>query len=168
LDELLALADFVTLHVPKTDLTHHMIGQPQIQLMKKGSYLLNASRGTVVQLDAAEVALRSGHLAGAAFDVYPTEPEANINDWTNILQNCPNTILTPHIGGSTEEAQETIGTELAEKMIKMINSGSTGSAVNFPSVELPYGGPNTHRILNVHKNIPGVLKVNAGFFLDRC
>jgi len=157
LEELLEQADFVTLHVPKTDQTKNMITEKQLKMMKKSSYLLNASRGTVVDIPALANALRSGHLAGAAVDVYPTEPEANIKDWQNELQNCPNTILTPHIGGSTEEAQYAIGLEVADKLIKFINTGSTATAVNFPNLDLPVT-KGTHRILNIHKNVPGVLK----------
>lgn len=136
-----------------------MIAGPQIKVMKKGAYLLNASRGNVVDLDALEAALKEGHLAGAAIDVFPTEPEININNWTHPLQKLKNVILTPHIGGSTEEAQYAIGVEVAERIISFINSGTTSGAVNFPNIELPYGGPTTHRILNIHKNVPGVLKV---------
>jgi len=157
LEELLEQADFVTLHVPKTDQTKNMITEKQLKMMKKSSYLLNASRGTVVDIPALANALRSGHLAGAAVDVYPTEPEANIKHWQNELQNCPNTILTPHIGGSTEEAQYAIGLEVADKLIKFINTGSTATAVNFPNLDLPVT-KGTHRILNIHKNVPGVLK----------
>jgi D-3-phosphoglycerate dehydrogenase len=158
LEEVLTQADFVTLHVPKTDQTKNMITEKQLKMMKKSSYLLNASRGTVVDIPALANALRSGHLAGAAVDVYPTEPEANIKDWQNELQNCPNTILTPHIGGSTEEAQYAIGLEVADKLIKFVNNGSTATAVNFPKLDLPVGQTGTHRILNIHKNVPGVLK----------
>jgi len=158
LEEVLTQADFVTLHVPKTDQTKNMITEKQLKMMKKSSYLLNASRGTVVDIPALANALRSGHLAGAAVDVYPTEPEANIKDWQNELQNCPNTILTPHIGGSTEEAQYAIGLEVADKLIKFVNNGSTATAVNFPKLDLPVGQSGTHRILNIHKNVPGVLK----------
>jgi len=158
LEEVLTQADFVTMHVPKTDQTKNMITEKQLKMMKKSSYLLNASRGTVVDIPALARALRSGHLAGAAVDVYPTEPEANIKDWQNELQNCPNTILTPHIGGSTEEAQYAIGLEVADKLIKFINSGSTATAVNFPKLDLPVGPKGAHRILNIHKNVPGVLK----------
>jgi len=158
LDQLLKTSDFVTLHVPKTEATHEMIGEKEIMKMKPGSYLLNASRGTVVVLPALVNALNSGHLAGAAVDVYPVEPEGNNDNWVSELQQCKNTILTPHIGGSTEEAQTAIGIELAHKIIKLIDTGSTSGAVNFPSIELPYAGPTTHRILNVHKNVPGVLK----------
>jgi len=158
LDNLLQEADIVTLHVPNTPQTNRMIDASKIALMKKGSYLINASRGSVVDLEALNDALRNGQLNGAAIDVYPEEPEGNNKNWKNILQGAPNCILTPHIGGSTEEAQLAIGLELADKMIKMINSGSTLGAVNFPNVDLPYGGTGTHRILNIHKNIPGVLK----------
>jgi len=158
LEEILTQADFVTLHVPKTDQTKNMITEKQLSLMKKSSYLLNASRGTVVDIPALAKALKSGHLAGAAVDVYPTEPEANIKNWQNELQNCPNTILTPHIGGSTEEAQYAIGLEVADKLVKFINTGSTATAVNFPKLDLPVSQTGTHRILNIHKNVPGVLK----------
>jgi D-3-phosphoglycerate dehydrogenase len=158
LEEVLTQADFVTLHVPKTDQTKNMITEKQLSLMKKSSYLLNASRGTVVDIPALAKALKSGHLAGAAVDVYPTEPEANIKNWQNELQNCPNTILTPHIGGSTEEAQYSIGLEVADKFVKFINTGSTATAVNFPKLDLPVSQSGTHRILNIHKNVPGVLK----------
>ncbi len=137
-----------------------MIGEKQLMTMKKGSHLLNASRGTVVDIGALRAALQSGHLAGAAVDVYPTEPEANTQQWVCELQGCPNTILTPHIGGSTEEAQHAIGVEVADKIVRLINTGSTSSAVNFPAIELPLRpGTQTHRILNIHKNVPGVLKV---------
>jgi D-3-phosphoglycerate dehydrogenase len=158
LEEVLTQADFVTLHVPKTDQTKNMITEKELKMMKKSSYLLNASRGTVVDIPALANSLKSGHLAGAAVDVYPTEPEANIKNWQNELQSCPNTILTPHIGGSTEEAQYAIGLEVADKLIKLINTGSTATAVNFPKLDLPVGPKGTHRILNIHKNVPGVLK----------
>jgi D-3-phosphoglycerate dehydrogenase len=158
LEELLKTADFVTLHVPKTEQTNNMIGEKEIQLMKKGSYLLNASRGSVVQLEHVVKALRSGHLYGCYIDVFPEEPEENTNSWFHELSTCPNTTMTPHIGGSTEEAQFAIGKEVGDKIIKYINSGSTLQATNFPSIELPYGGQNTHRLLNIHKNVPGVLK----------
>jgi len=157
LQQLLKEADFVTLHVPQTALTKEMIGENEIAMMKPGSYLLNASRGNVVVLPALEAALRSGHLAGAAVDVYPSEPEANTNDWKNGLQTCPNVILTPHVGGSTEEAQHAIGCELADRILKLINTGSTLGAVNFPAIDLPVR-LTTHRILSIHKNQPGVLR----------
>jgi D-3-phosphoglycerate dehydrogenase len=159
LEDLLKEADYVTCHVPSTELTKNMIGEREISLMKKGSYLLNASRGSVVVIPAVKKAIESGHLAGAAIDVFPTEPEANIKDWTNELQHLPNVILTPHIGGSTEEAQIAIGSEVTDKIIKLVKTGSTASAVNFPHCDIPDDKKvTTHRVLNVHKNVPGVLK----------
>lgn len=157
LEDLLKEADFVTLHVPQTELTREMIGEKEIAMMKKGSYLLNASRGNVVALSALANALKSGHLSGAAVDVYPTEPEANINNWESELQSCSNVILTPHIGGSTEEAQYTIGCELADRITRVINTGCTVGSVNFPAIDLPVRR-TTHRILSIHKNQPGVLR----------
>lgn len=157
LDELLSQADFVTLHVPETPQTLNMMGQKEISKMKKGAYLLNASRGTVVDLGALKSALVEKQLAGASVDVFPDEPEANNDKFKHDLQGVPNVILTPHIGGSTEEAQENIGIEVAQSFIKFINNGSTTSCVNFPQVDLPVKQQG-HRILNVHKNVPGVLK----------
>jgi D-3-phosphoglycerate dehydrogenase / 2-oxoglutarate reductase len=159
LGELLSNADFVTLHVPETPQTKNMIGAEELSMMKKGSFLLNASRGTVVVIPALADALRRGHLAGAAVDVYPEEPEANGEGFKSELQGLPNVILTPHIGGSTIEAQESIGREVAVSLIRFINTGTTTGAVNFPHVDLPPAvGRETHRILNVHKNQPGVLR----------
>jgi len=159
LDQLLQQADYVTLHVPKTDATNNMIGEREIGLMKKNSYLLNASRGTVVVIPALKKALASGHLAGACVDVFPEEPQENITNWTSELQNLPNTILTPHVGGSTEEAQLAIGAEVVDKLIRLINTGSTLTAVNFPRCDMADDGKvTTHRVLNIHKNVPGVLK----------
>eukprot|EP01136_Pigoraptor_vietnamica_P032374 Opistho-1_new@94152 len=165
LNELLASADFVSLHVPDTPETVGMIGAAQIAQMRPGTYLINASRGKVVDIEALRAALMSGHLAGAAVDVYPTEPRNNCKDWASPLVGCPNTILTPHIGGSTEEAQEKIGEEVAQKLVKLINIGSTHGAVNFPNVEIPYV-KDSHRILNTHKNVPGVLKQINGILGD--
>ncbi|MBK8940931.1 MAG: phosphoglycerate dehydrogenase [Polyangiaceae bacterium] len=156
LDELLAESDFVTLHVPATAQTRHMMGGSEIAKMRRGSFLLNASRGDVVVIDQLASALSSGHLSGAAVDVYPEEPEANGAGFATDLQNLPNVILTPHIGGSTEEAQEAIGKEVATALAKFLTSGTTTSAVNFPRVEQPLLA-GKHRILNVHKNVPGVL-----------
>jgi D-3-phosphoglycerate dehydrogenase len=158
LPTLLAKADFVTLHVPDTEQTRKMIGKEQLAMMKKGAILLNASRGSVVDIEALVDALKSGQLGGAAIDVYPKEPEENTKDWVTPLQGCPNTILTPHIGGSTEEAQEAIGREVSNALISLVNTGSTIGSVNFPEISLPYGGPNTHRILNIHQNRPGVMR----------
>ena len=157
LTDLLAQSDFVTLHVPETPLTKNLIGAPQLGLMKKGSYLINASRGTVVDIPALAAALKEGHLAGAAVDVYPDEPAGNEMTFRSPLQKIPNVILTPHIGGSTEEAQANIGVEVSESLTRFMNEGSTASAVNFPRIEAPVV-PNSHRILNVHRNVPGVLK----------
>lgn len=157
LDELLAQSDFVTLHVPETPQTRNMIGHAELAKMKRGACLLNASRGTVVEIDALAAALKSGHIGGAAVDVYPSEPESNTDDFQTPLRELQNVILTPHIGGSTEEAQEAIGKEVSAALIKFINQGATTGAVNFPQVELPVT-PDAHRILNVHRNVPGVLR----------
>ncbi len=157
LKELLAESDFVTLHVPATTLTKEMIGREQLSQMKKGAYLLNASRGSVVDIEALADSLKSGHLAGAAIDVFPEEPESNTTDFASALQGLPNTILTPHIGGATEEAQANIGTEVPAALLRFVNVGTTAGAVNFPEVDLA-PTKETHRLLNVHQNVPGVLK----------
>jgi len=157
LQELLAEADFVTLHVPGTKETHQMIGADEIGQMKRGSYLLNAARGTVVQIPALVAALKSGQLAGAAIDVYPEEPESNVDTFRTELQNLSNVILTPHIGGSTGEAQESIGREVATSLLRFAFTGATTGAVNFPQIEMPRD-KDTVRILNVHRNVPGVLR----------
>ncbi len=155
--ELLGEADFVTLHVPATEQTDGMIGPAQFAAMKRGSFVLNASRGNVVGIAALAAALRSHHLAGAAIDVYPDEPEGQTDAFRTELQDLPNVILTPHIGGSTSEAQAAIGREVATSLIKYLKHGTTSGAVNFPQLELaPTAG--THRIVNVHKNVPGVLR----------
>ena len=157
LDELLAISDFVTLHVPETPQTRNMIGAAEIARMKKGACLLNASRGTVVVIEALAAALKAGHVSGAAVDVYPDEPETNSDGFSSPLRGLPNVILTPHIGGSTEEAQEAIGREVSTALTKYINNGATTGSVNFPLVEVP-PSKGAHRILNVHKNVPGVLR----------
>jgi len=157
LDDVLAQSDFVTLHVPETPQTKNMIGAAELARMKKGACLLNASRGTVVVIDALADALRSGHIGGAAVDVYPSEPEGNTTTFETPLRGLPNVILTPHIGGSTEEAQEAIGREVSATLIKLINQGATTGAVNFPPIELPVTR-GAHRILNIHRNVPGVLR----------
>ncbi|MDR3608486.1 MAG: phosphoglycerate dehydrogenase [Oligoflexia bacterium] len=160
LDEVLKKADFVTLHVPATALTAKMIAAPQLALMKKGAYLINASRGNVVDIDALATALRSGNLAGAAIDVYPEEPESN-GSFDTVLQGVPNVVLTPHIGGATEEAQSNIGEEVPTTLMRFINTGSTVRSVNFPNIDIAPTGGDRHRILNVHRNVPGVLsKIN--------
>jgi D-3-phosphoglycerate dehydrogenase len=157
LHALLEEAHFVSLHVPETPETHAMIGPAELLSMRKGAYLLNASRGSVVVIPALVEALRTGRLAGAAIDVYPEEPESNTKGFSTELRELPNVILTPHVGGSTEEAQEAIGREVSRSLAQFITTGVTTSAVNFPKVELaPLKG--THRILNVHRNVPGVLR----------
>lgn len=157
LEEVLEQSDFVTLHVPETPQTKNMIGAEQIARMKPGACLLNASRGTVVVIEALADALRSGHLGGAAVDVYPSEPETNSDGFASPLRGLTNVILTPHIGGSTEEAQEAIGKEVSAALIKFVNQGATTGAVNFPQVELA-ASKGAHRILNIHRNVPGVLR----------
>jgi D-3-phosphoglycerate dehydrogenase len=157
LEDVLEVADFVTLHVPETPQTKLMIGPDELARMKPGACLLNASRGTVVRIDALADAIRRGHVGGAAVDVYPDEPESNSDGFASPLRNLPNVILTPHIGGSTEEAQEAIGREVSAALLKYINNGATTGAVNFPQIELPVAR-GAHRILNVHKNVPGVLR----------
>ncbi len=157
LGEMLGEADFVSLHVPATPETAGMIGPEEIAQMKRGACLLNASRGSVVQIPALAAALRNGHLGGAAIDVFPEEPEANSNGFVTELQGLPNVVLTPHIGGSTSEAQESIGREVATSLIKFVKAGATTGSVNFPELEIA-PAQNTHRVLNVHKNVPGVLR----------
>ncbi|HRG49371.1 MAG TPA: phosphoglycerate dehydrogenase [Leptospiraceae bacterium] len=156
-EEVLKNADFVSFHVPESPETMDLLGAKEIAAMKKGSYVLNLSRGRVVDIDALAAALKSGHLAGAAIDVFPEEPKSNKDPFTSPLQNLTNVILTPHIGGSTEEAQRNIGLEVANKLLRYVNNGSTSFAVNFPNVELPLLKDN-YRILNVHKNQPGFLR----------
>jgi D-3-phosphoglycerate dehydrogenase len=163
---LLGQADFVALHVPETPQTKNMIGAAELALMKQGSYLLNASRGTVVDLEALAEAIKRGRLAGAAVDVYPEEPESNSDGFGSVLRNLPNVVLTPHIGGSTEEAQEAIGREVSGSLVKFVNSGATTGSVNFPQLELPQA-KNTHRVLNVHRNVPGVIRDITAIISDR-
>jgi D-3-phosphoglycerate dehydrogenase len=157
LDALLRTSDFVTLHVPETPATRNMIGGDELAKMKEGSFLLNLSRGTVVDLAALAAAIKSGHLGGAALDVYPEEPEANEDVFASVVCGLPNVVLTPHIGGSTAEAQEAIGREVANVLTKFTNTGATTGAVNFPHVDLPPVA-GSHRVLNVHRNVPGVLR----------
>ncbi|RKP06284.1 hypothetical protein THASP1DRAFT_35174 [Thamnocephalis sphaerospora] len=161
LDALLSSADFVSLHVPETPETKNLIGEQQIKLMRKGSYLINASRGTVVDIPALAAALRSGHLAGAAVDVYPTEPFKNGEGFDTPLRGCPNTLLTPHIGGSTEEAQRAIGVEVSAALVRFVETGTSLGAVNYPEVDLRSSATPDQRlvrILHTHHNVPGVLK----------
>ena len=163
LDALLAASDVVSLHVPETPLTHGLMNAERIGKMKPGAYLINNSRGTVVDLDALAAALRQGRLRGAAVDVFPVEPRSNDERFVSPLQGIPNVILTPHIGGSTEEAQDRIGSEVARKLVDYVETGSTLGAVNFPQVQIPprLGGV---RFLHVHRNVPGVLgHINQAF-----
>lgn len=163
LDALLAVSDVVSLHVPETPDTAGMIGPAQLAMMKPGSYLINNARGTIVDLDALRDALASGHLLGAAVDVFPIEPAGAAERFTTPLQGLPNVILTPHIGGSTGEAQERIGEEVAHKLIDYSDAGSTLGAVNFPQVQLPSRALAT-RYVHIHRNVPGMLgRVNAVF-----
>ena len=163
LEELLAASDIVSLHVPDTAQTRGMIGAEQIAKMKDGAYLINNARGTVVDIDALAAALKSGKLAGAAIDVFPKEPGSNKEKFTSPLQGLDNVILTPHVGGSTEEAQERIGEEVARKLIDYSDIGTTIGAVNFPQALLPPRPAGT-RFLQVQKNLPGELgRLNAVF-----
>ncbi|MCB0412264.1 MAG: phosphoglycerate dehydrogenase [Bdellovibrionales bacterium] len=156
LESLLWQSDFISLHVPETPLTVNMMDAERIRQMKKGSFLINASRGTVVDIDALHAALMEGHLAGAAIDVFPTEPESNKERFESKLQGLSNVILTPHIGGSTEEAQASIGVEVADALTAYLKSGRTTSAVNFPRLDIP-DLTSGFRLINVHQNVPGVL-----------
>jgi len=157
LQELLGKVDVVTLHVPETPQTKNMIAASELKAMRKGSFLLNLSRGSVVDIDALEAALTSGHLGGAAVDVFPKEPKSNDEVFESPLRGLNNVILTPHIGGSTFEAQKNIGLEVTNALIKYSDTGSSTGAVNFPQVELPIL-TDSHRILNIHRNVPGVLR----------
>ena len=163
LDDVLAAADVVTFHVPETPRTRGMMGREQFACLKPGAMLINASRGTVIDIDAAADALERKHLAGASFDVYPVEPEGNDEEFVSPLRRFENVILTPHIAGSTIEAQANIGTEVSEKLVRYSDNGSTLSAVNFPEVSLP-AHPGSHRLLHIHHNVPGVLsRINSVF-----
>jgi len=158
LDALLEQSDFVTLHVPETPQTRGMIGAAQLARIKKGACLINASRGTVVDLDALAQALREKRLDGAALDVYPDEPEANnAEGFETPLRGLPNVVLTPHVGGSTLEAQEAIGREVSASLSRFAHTGATVGSVNFPPVDLART-PGTFRLINVHQNVPGVLR----------
>ena len=166
LQDLLAHSDIVSLHVPETPATSGMVGEAELRLMKPGSFLINNSRGTVVDLDALAKALRDGHLAGAALDVFPVEPSSNSDRFQSPVQGLNNVILTPHIGGSTEEAQDRIGREVSRKMLDYFSGGSTTGAVNFPQVQLP-ARPLGTRFSHVHRNVPGMLRRLNELFLQR-
>lgn len=168
LETLLESADFITCHVPELPETINMIGADQLAQMKEGSYLINASRGKVVDIPALISAMRTGHVAGAALDVYPAEPGGNgdyfnndLNPWAEDLRRLKNIILTPHIGGSTEEAQSAIGIEVGEALTRYVNDGVTLGAVNMPEVTLrglTMDEPDHVRVIYIHQNVPGVLR----------
>ncbi len=161
LDQLLAISDAVTVHVPDNQSTKSLIGSAQIAKMKPGAYLINNARGSVVDLVALRKAIDSGHLGGAALDVFPDEPSRAGDSFSNVMQGAGNVILTPHVGGSTVEAQQAISMDVAHKLTRFINAGTTTGAVNVPEVDLPeqslVGDQRPHRILNFHRNVPGVL-----------
>ncbi|WP_368174299.1 phosphoglycerate dehydrogenase [Aeromonas sp. s13] len=154
--ELLNMSDVISLHVPETASTKNMIGAEQLRMMKPGAIFINAARGTVVDIDALADVIKSGHIAGAAIDVFPVEPKSNEEEFQSPLRGLENVILTPHIGGTTHEAQENIGLEVANKLVKYSDNGSTLSAVNFPEVSLP-GHKGSSRLLHIHHNQPGVM-----------
>ncbi|WP_462166467.1 phosphoglycerate dehydrogenase [Pseudoalteromonas sp. GB43] len=163
LTQLLQRADVISLHVPETPQTKNLIGMAELEVMKQGAILINASRGTVVDIDALAESLRDKKLSGAAIDVFPVEPKSNDEEFVSPLREFDNVILTPHIGGSTQEAQENIGIEVAGKLAKYSDNGSTITAVNFPEVSLPELA-NRSRLLHVHHNRPGVLtQINQAF-----
>lgn len=157
LSDLLNMSDIVTLHVPETLSTKNMMSANELAMIKPGAILINASRGTVVDIPALCDVLASGHLAGAAIDVFPEEPATNSDPFNSPLCEFDNVLLTPHIGGSTQEAQENIGDEVAGKLAKYSDNGSTLSAVNFPEVSLPTHGARASRLLHIHQNRPGIL-----------
>ncbi|HNB20431.1 MAG TPA: phosphoglycerate dehydrogenase, partial [Agitococcus sp.] len=165
MSELLAQADVVSLHVPELASTKNMMGAEQFAQMKKGSIFINAARGTCVVIDDLAAALESGHIAGAAIDVFPKEPKANDEEFLSPLRKFDNVILTPHIGGSTLEAQANIGLEVAEKFARYSDTGTTLSAVNFPEVAIPLQA-GKHRLLHIHNNVPGVLSAINRVFAE--
>jgi D-3-phosphoglycerate dehydrogenase / 2-oxoglutarate reductase len=166
LNDLLKASDTVTVHVPLTELTRNMISTDQIAQMKEGSCLINASRGDVVDYKAVAEGLRSNHLAGVAADVFPKEPSSNDTPFENDLQNFNNVILTPHIAGSTLEALANIGLEVAEKLVRYSDTGSTIGAVNFVEIALQ-ANSSKQRFLHIHKNVPGVLGEINHYFSSR-
>lgn len=165
LEDLLAHSDIVTLHVPELPSTQWMMGEKEFAAMKPGSIFINAARGTVVVIDELAKALKSGKLLGAAVDVFPVEPKSNKDEFISPLRGLDNVILTPHIGGSTMEAQANIGLEVADKLVRYSDNGTTISAVNFPEVALPEH-PGQNRILHVHHNVPGVLSAINQVFAE--
>lgn len=165
MDELLAQSDVVSLHVPEIASTKDLMKAEQFAKMKKGAIFINAARGTTVDIDALADAIKSKHLGGAAIDVFPKEPKANDEEFMSALRGLDNVILTPHIGGSTLEAQANIGLEVAEKFVRYSDSGATTTAVNFPEVAIPQQD-GTHRLLHIHQNIPGVLSAVNSLFAE--
>jgi D-3-phosphoglycerate dehydrogenase len=165
LNQLLAGSDVVSLHVPETAATQDMIGAQQLAQMKPGGILINASRGTVVDIDALAEALEAGRLGGAGIDVFPVEPRSNEDEFVSPLRRFDNAFLTPHIGGSTMEAQENIGMEVAEKLAKYSDNGTTTSSVNFPEVALPEHA-GCHRLLHIHHNVPGIMSAINNVFSE--
>lgn len=165
MDELLAQSDVVSLHVPELPSTKDMMKAEQFAKMKKGAIFINAARGTTVDIDALADAIKSKHLGGAAIDVFPKEPKANDEEFMSALRGLDNVILTPHIGGSTLEAQANIGLEVAEKFVRYSDTGATTTAVNFPEVAIPQQD-GTHRLLHIHQNIPGVLSAVNSLFAE--
>jgi len=154
--EVLQQSDIITLHVPETALTKNLIGKQQLKLCKQGAILINYARGEVVDLSALRKFILEGHIAGAAIDVFPVEPEKNGDHFQTPLQDLPNVLLTPHVGGSTEEAQQHIGTDVAQKLLNYLESGITIGSHTIPELALPLQ-EGTHRILHMHRNVPGVL-----------
>ncbi|MFZ4288471.1 phosphoglycerate dehydrogenase [Variovorax sp. HJSM1_2] len=165
LHDLLAQSDVVSLHVPETPATQWMIGAKEIAALKPGAVFINASRGTVVEIEPLAQALRDKKLLGAALDVFPEEPRSNKDEFLSPLRGLDNVILTPHVGGSTMEAQANIGLEVAEKLVKYSDNGTSTSSVNFPEVALP-AHPGKHRLLHIHRNVPGVLSAVNQVFSD--
>ena len=165
--ELLAMSDIVSMHVPENPTTIKMISQPEIDMMKTGAILLNASRGTVIDIKALTQALETNKLNGAAIDVFPTEPATNNDPFESPLCKFDNVIITPHIGGSTSEAQENIGIEVATKLAKYSDTGATLSAVNFPEASLPIPAKGSSRFINIHHNQPGVLTAINTLFAEQ-
>ena len=157
LNDLLSQSDIVTLHVPETDQTQNMLGAAELRRMRPNAKLINASRGTVVVIPALAEAIREKRLGGAAIDVFPVEPESNGEKFVSELQGLPNVILTPHVGGSTEEAQEAIGREVSQSLISYFHAGLTLHAVGFPALNCPPHTEGVARMVNVHRNVPGVL-----------
>jgi len=166
LDALLATSDIVSLHVPETEITRGLMSGARLDRMKQGGYLINASRGSVVDVEALAERLRDGRIGGAAVDVFPKEPKSKDEGFESPLRGIPNVILTPHVGGSTEEAQESIGADVAGQLIAYSDSGATTASVNFPQLALA-PQDDVHRVLHIHRNRPGVLSAINDLLADR-